>query len=1065
MLARLRAVLQRTWGRVLVGGLGLGVVIVGVAVSLGGDGRARSDLTLSDGAAWLPSLDRGVVQLVDGTVRDGRAALGPTVRVGPPGLREFGVVQVGTDAVVVDFAEAAVGRVSLATESLVPEGKRRMLGLEPDAGRTSMEVFGTMESVWVLTPEGAAQRIDVASLGSLLEQPAEVPGRSVVDGVAVDDTLWLLLTDGTLQEVSGLDGALGGSRSVVTSGGRAELVRVGDRAVAVDAAGAELVVLDGVNVARRCPMSTLDSEVADAAADERLVVSEGGPDVPVVAVVDPGAGLVLVAGNPDVAGCAVFTVRVTPGVFGTSVVAGGRVFVPSTSEGLVYVIDLETRQLLRSVRVAPADQGFDLIVDGDTVFFNDPLSSLAGIITDDLDVITVEKSITADDGNETVAADDVPTPQPAITPTPPPDTPTPTPEVTPTPDTPSETPTPEEVTPTPVATPVPTPRIRCVASASATTVGEVVGFQWQVASDSPPISGGSATWDFGDSTGTSTTSANTSHSYSSPGSYTASVALESSVGTLSATCAPVSVATQNVPPNANFGVPTTVRVGQSVTFTDASDSDVVSWAWTFEGGNPATSSARNPSVTWSQAGPVLVTLVVTDGDGLVSSPRSTTVTVQPAVVQTAVIRSDIIFDPIPAADAEISGLGFDVTVSGLAVCVTDAVHAGGLVATVDPGTGEHPLTTPITLSPTLASEAIPTPAMLSAFQSWASGIGATVTTQPDASLAPDTYSVRGPANYCPAAPPSSFTVDVGPSSGTDSDGDGVPDFQDNCPNTPPGPPLIDAASQIDTDGDGAGDVCDNDNDGDGILDGSDICLLQPNPGGNTRVCLPLSVSFQNVTCSGGTLTAIGLRIGNPSGGDSIVNSGGSVDWINPQAISSIGVHVDGESIPGGSTATYTGSNIVLAPGTPLNVTVTASDGAVASTASPAQCSVPTPTPAPTPTPTPAPTVPPTPTPTPTPTPPPPQPPSVGAPSFSGSCNGPWTATFPVSDGDDPVSTLTGDAQVNVLPGPQPLIVSLSVSGSNMVATWNAQLSPGTFVQVVVRDPGGLQDIQSFPTNC
>src|SRR5205809_6791704 len=57
------------------------------------------------------------------------------------------------------------------------------------------------------------------------------------------------------------------------------------------------------------------------------------------------------------------------------------------------------------------------------------------------------------------------------------------------------------------------------------------------------------------------------------------------------------------------------------------------------------------------------------------------------------------------------------------------------------------------------------------------------------------------------------------SAGPDSDGDGVPDSQDNCP-------LIPNPDQQDTDGDGIGDVCDNcptianpdqhDTDGDGI---------------------------------------------------------------------------------------------------------------------------------------------------------------------------------------------------------------------------------------------------------
>ncbi len=87
----------------------------------------------------------------------------------------------------------------------------------------------------------------------------------------------------------------------------------------------------------------------------------------------------------------------------------------------------------------------------------------------------------------------------------------------------------------------------------------------------------------------------------------------------------------------------------------------------------------------------------------------------------------------------------------------------------------------------------------------------------------------------------------------DTDGDGVPDVNDNCPITP-NPDQTNSDSdkwgdacdncpndanrvQRDTDGDGLGNYCDTDDDGDGILDGAyasspaeaDNCQLVPNP--------------------------------------------------------------------------------------------------------------------------------------------------------------------------------------------------------------------------------------------
>lgn len=57
-------------------------------------------------------------------------------------------------------------------------------------------------------------------------------------------------------------------------------------------------------------------------------------------------------------------------------------------------------------------------------------------------------------------------------------------------------------------------------------------------------------------------------------------------------------------------------------------------------------------------------------------------------------------------------------------------------------------------------------------------------------------------------------------SGIDNDSDTVPDFQDNCPT-------IANAGQENQDGDSLGDVCDDDIDGDGIANGSDAFLTDP----------------------------------------------------------------------------------------------------------------------------------------------------------------------------------------------------------------------------------------------
>jgi len=59
----------------------------------------------------------------------------------------------------------------------------------------------------------------------------------------------------------------------------------------------------------------------------------------------------------------------------------------------------------------------------------------------------------------------------------------------------------------------------------------------------------------------------------------------------------------------------TVNAGQTVTFTDMSTNTPTSWAWTFEGGTPATSTEENPTVTYATAGTYNVSLVATNATG------------------------------------------------------------------------------------------------------------------------------------------------------------------------------------------------------------------------------------------------------------------------------------------------------------------------------------------------------------------------------------------------------------------------------------------------------------------
>lgn len=84
-----------------------------------------------------------------------------------------------------------------------------------------------------------------------------------------------------------------------------------------------------------------------------------------------------------------------------------------------------------------------------------------------------------------------------------------------------------------------------------------------------------------------------------------------------------------VAPTASFTQSaTSVCAGQTVTFTSTSTGAPTSYAWTIQGGTPATSTAQNPTVTFATAGTYSVSLTATNATGS-SSPVSHTVVVNP----------------------------------------------------------------------------------------------------------------------------------------------------------------------------------------------------------------------------------------------------------------------------------------------------------------------------------------------------------------------------------------------------------------------------------------------------
>jgi len=83
------------------------------------------------------------------------------------------------------------------------------------------------------------------------------------------------------------------------------------------------------------------------------------------------------------------------------------------------------------------------------------------------------------------------------------------------------------------------------------------------------------------------------------------------------------------PPVASFSASTTtVSQGETVTFTSTSTGSPTSYSWTFEGGTPSTSTAQNPTITYSALGSYDVSLTVTNSEGTDSETKSNYIVVQ-----------------------------------------------------------------------------------------------------------------------------------------------------------------------------------------------------------------------------------------------------------------------------------------------------------------------------------------------------------------------------------------------------------------------------------------------------
>lgn len=170
------------------------------------------------------------------------------------------------------------------------------------------------------------------------------------------------------------------------------------------------------------------------------------------------------------------------------------------------------------------------------------------------------------------------------------------------------------------------------------------------------VEGSTYSWDFGD--GNTSTMENPSYTYAAEGTYTVILSATNACGTTTSEQEVVI----NALPTAGFNATNSTGCGPlSVEFNNASSSNVENLSWSFEGGNPATSTEENPTVTYSDAGTYNVTLTVTSAAGADMS------TLENFVV--------VIAEPTAQIDASISG--------NIVTAVNSGLGAETIIWTVD----------------------------------------------------------------------------------------------------------------------------------------------------------------------------------------------------------------------------------------------------------------------------------------------------------------------------------------------------------------------------------------------
>lgn len=149
-------------------------------------------------------------------------------------------------------------------------------------------------------------------------------------------------------------------------------------------------------------------------------------------------------------------------------------------------------------------------------------------------------------------------------------------------------------------------------------------------------------WTFAGGTPSVSTSQNPTIVYNTAGNYTVSLTATNAAGSNTSTQNAYITVVNCPPPTSSFSVSdNSICEGQCISITNTS-TDGTSFAWTFTGGNPSSSTAENPgTICYPTAGNYTISLTVTNSSGNATSTENIVVSVTPSVVASGDTTIDI----------------------------------------------------------------------------------------------------------------------------------------------------------------------------------------------------------------------------------------------------------------------------------------------------------------------------------------------------------------------------------------------------------------------------------------